>query len=105
MNKKERELLEKQFMDEMVTPKMRKLEVDDDQEWEDYVKSLDRAMWRGVFIASLVSWFGSWYPYCIKRDRWQRCGRRFRHVFPHQCCFNAIIWNVEGAFCHVAGKR
>ena len=54
MNKKERELLEKQFMDEMVTPKMRKLEVDDDQEWEDYVKSLDRAMWRGVFIASLV---------------------------------------------------
>ena len=41
-------------MDEMVTPKMRKLEVDDDQEWEDYVKSLDRAMWRGVFIASLV---------------------------------------------------
>ena len=54
MNKKERELLEKQFMDEMVTPKMRKLEVDDDQEWEDYVKSLDRTMWRGVFIVSLV---------------------------------------------------
>ena len=54
MNKEERELLEKQFMDEMVTPKMRKIEVDDDQEWEDYVKSLDRAMWRGVFIASLV---------------------------------------------------
>ena len=54
MNKKERELLEKQFMDEMVTPKMRKIEVDDDQEWDDYVKSLDRAMWRGVFIASLV---------------------------------------------------
>ena len=54
MNKKEREKLEKQFMDEMVTPKMRKIEVDDDQEWEDYVKSLDRAMWRGVFIASLV---------------------------------------------------
>ena len=54
MNKKERELLEKQFMDEMVTPKMRKLEVDDDQEWQDYVKSLDRTMWRGVFIVSLV---------------------------------------------------
>jgi hypothetical protein len=36
MNKKERELLEKQFMDEMVNPKMRKLEVDDDQEWEEY---------------------------------------------------------------------
>ena len=54
MNKKERELLEKQFMDEMVNPKMRKIEFDDDQEWEDYVKSLDRAMWRGVFIASLV---------------------------------------------------
>jgi len=54
MNKKEREKLEKQFMDEMATPKMRKIEVDDDQEWEDYVKSLDRAMWRGVFIASLV---------------------------------------------------
>ena len=54
MNKKERELLKKQFMDEMVTPKMRKLEVDDDQEWDDYVKSLDRAMWRGIFIVSLV---------------------------------------------------
>tara|TARA_R110000822_G_scaffold44844_1_gene120244 strand:+ start:797 stop:1000 length:204 start_codon:yes stop_codon:yes gene_type:complete len=54
MNKKEREKLEKHFMDEMVTPKMRKLEVDEDQEWEDYVKSLDRAMWRGVFIVSLV---------------------------------------------------
>ena len=54
MNKEEREKLEKQFIDEMVTPKMRKIEVDDDQEWEDYVKSLDRAMWRGVFIASLV---------------------------------------------------
>ena len=54
MTKKERELLEKQFMDEMVTPKMSKIEFDDDQEWEDYVKSLDRAMWRGVFIASLV---------------------------------------------------
>ena len=54
MNKKERELLEKQFMDEMVTPKMRKLEVDEDQEWEDYVKSLDRTMWRGVFITSLI---------------------------------------------------
>ena len=33
---------------------MRKLEVDDDQEWQDYVKSLDRTMWRGVFIVSLV---------------------------------------------------
>jgi len=54
MNKEERELLEKQFMDEMVTPKMRKIEFDEDQEWDDYVKSLDRAMWRGVFIASLV---------------------------------------------------
>jgi hypothetical protein len=54
MTKEEREKLEKQFMDEMVTPKMRKLEFDDDQEWDDYVKSLDRAMWRGVFIASLV---------------------------------------------------
>ncbi len=54
MNKEERELLEKQFMDEMVTPKMSKIEFDDDQEWDDYVKSLDRAMWRGVFIASLV---------------------------------------------------
>jgi len=54
MNKKERELLEKQFMDEMVNPKMRKIDYDEDQEWEDYVKSLDRAMWRGVFIASLV---------------------------------------------------
>ena len=54
MNKEERELLEKQFMDEMGTPKMRKIEFDDDQEWDDYVKSLDRAMWRGVFIVSLV---------------------------------------------------
>jgi len=54
MTKEERERFEREFMDTMVTPKMRKLEVDDDQEWEDYVKSLDRAMWRGVFIASLV---------------------------------------------------
>jgi len=54
MTKEERELLEKQFMDEMVTPKMRKIEFDEDQEWDDYVKSLDRAMWRGVFIAALV---------------------------------------------------
>ena len=54
MTKEERERFEREFMDTMVTPKMRKIEVDDDQEWEDYVKSLDRAMWRGVFIASLV---------------------------------------------------
>ena len=54
MTKEDRERFEREFIDTMVTPKMRKIEVDDDQEWEDYVKSLDRAMWRGVFIASLV---------------------------------------------------
>ena len=54
MNKEDRERFEREFIDTMVTPKMRKIEVDDDQEWEDYVKSLDRAMWRGVFIVSLV---------------------------------------------------
>lgn len=48
MNKKERELLEKQFMDEMVTPKMRKIEFDK------YAKELESRMWRGVLIAVIV---------------------------------------------------
>tara|TARA_R110002073_G_scaffold334962_1_gene525765 strand:+ start:1592 stop:1795 length:204 start_codon:yes stop_codon:yes gene_type:complete len=54
MTKEDRERFEREFIDTMVNPKMRKIEVDDDQEWDDYVKSLDRAMWRGVFIVSLV---------------------------------------------------
>lgn len=51
MNKKERELLEKQFMDEMVTPKMRKIEFD---EFDKYAKELESRMWRGVLIAVIV---------------------------------------------------
>jgi len=51
MNKKERELLEKQFMDEMITPKMRKLEFD---EFYKYAKELESRMWRGVLIAVIV---------------------------------------------------
>ena len=51
MTKEERDKLEKQFMDEMVTPKMRKIEFD---EFDKYAKELESRMWRGVFIASLV---------------------------------------------------
>ncbi len=51
MTKEERDKLEKQFMDEMVTPKMRKIEFD---EFDQYAKELESRMWRGVFIAALV---------------------------------------------------
>ena len=51
MNKEERDKLEKQFMDEMVTPKMKKTEFD---EFDQYAKELESRMWRGVFIAALV---------------------------------------------------
>lgn len=51
MTKEERDKLEKQFMDEMVTPKMRKIEFD---EFDKYAKELESRMWRGVFIAALV---------------------------------------------------
>ena len=51
MTKEERDKLEKQFMDEMVTPKMRKIEFD---VFDQYAKELESRMWRGVFIAALL---------------------------------------------------
>lgn len=51
MTKEERELLEKQFMNEMVTPKMRKLEFD---EFDKYAKELESRMWRGLLIGVIV---------------------------------------------------
>jgi len=51
MNKEDRERFEREFMDEMVTPKMRKLEFD---EFDKYAKELESRMWRGVLIAVIV---------------------------------------------------
>ncbi len=51
MTKEERNKLEKQFMDEMVTPKMRKTEFD---EFDQYAKELESRMWRGVLIGVIV---------------------------------------------------
>tara|TARA_R110000751_G_scaffold84192_1_gene168580 strand:+ start:187 stop:429 length:243 start_codon:yes stop_codon:yes gene_type:complete len=50
-------LLERQFMNEMVTPKMRTMEADNNDynnEIEEYIKKLKSTMWKGLVFAVIV---------------------------------------------------
>ena len=54
---KKKELLEKQFMNEMVTPKMKIMETDNEDfnnEIDKYVKKLNSIMWKGLVFAVIV---------------------------------------------------
>ena len=55
MNK--RELLERQFMNEMVTPKMRTMEADNNDYNNDidkYIKTLESRMWKALGIVGII---------------------------------------------------
>lgn len=52
MERRKKELLERQFMNEMVTPKMRTMETDN--EIENYVKKLESRMWKALGIAGII---------------------------------------------------
>lgn len=55
MNK--RELLERQFMNEMVTPKMRTMEADNNDYNNDidkYIKTLESRMWKSLGIVGII---------------------------------------------------
>ena len=55
MNK--RELLERQFMNEMVTPKMRTMEADNNDynnEIDKYIKTLETRMWKAFGIVGII---------------------------------------------------
>ena len=51
MNK--RELLERQFMNEMVTPKMRIMEADNN-DIDNYIKTLESRMWKALGIVGII---------------------------------------------------
>ncbi len=51
MNK--RELLERQFMNEMVTPKIRKMEADNN-DIDKYIKTLETRMWKAFGIVGII---------------------------------------------------
>lgn len=53
MNKEERELLERQFMNEMVTPKMRTMEADNN-DIDKYIKTLESRMWKALGIVGII---------------------------------------------------
>jgi len=55
MNK--RELLERQFMNEMVTPKMRTMEADNNDlnnDIDKYIKTLESRMWKALGIVGII---------------------------------------------------
>ena len=55
MNK--RELLERQFMNEMVTPKIRKMEADNNDlnnDIDKYIKTLESRMWKSLGIVGII---------------------------------------------------
>ena len=55
MNK--RELLERQFMNEMLTPKMRTMEADNNDynnEIDKYIKTLESRMWKALGIVGII---------------------------------------------------
>ena len=55
MNK--RELLERQFMNEMVTPKMRTMEADNNDlnnDIDKYIKTLESRMWKSLGIVGII---------------------------------------------------
>ena len=52
-----KKLLERQFMNEMVTPKIKKMEAnnnDYNNEIEEYIKKLKSTMWKGLVFAVIV---------------------------------------------------
>ena len=54
---KDNKLLERQFMNEMVTPKMRTMEADNEDlnnDIDKYVKKLNSIMWKGLVFAVIV---------------------------------------------------
>ena len=55
----DRELLEHQFMNEMVTPKIRKMEADNnDNDIDKYIKTLESRMWKAVGIVGIIMFVG-----------------------------------------------
>ena len=57
MEQRKKELLERQFMNEMVTPKMRTMEADNNDYNNDidkYIKTLESRMWKALGIVGII---------------------------------------------------
>ena len=57
MEQRKKELLERQFMNEMVTPKMRTMEADNNDYNNDidkYIKTLKSRMWKALGIVGII---------------------------------------------------
>ena len=57
MEQRKKELLERQFMNEMVTPKMRTMEADNNDYNNDidkYIKTLESRMWKSLGIVGII---------------------------------------------------
>ena len=57
MERRKKELLERQFMNEMVTPKMRTMEADNNDynnEIDKYIKTLESRMWKALGIIGII---------------------------------------------------
>ena len=57
MEQRNKELLERQFMNEMVTPKMRTMEADNNDlnnDIDKYIKTLESRMWKALGIVSII---------------------------------------------------
>jgi len=57
MEQRKKELLERQFMNEMVTPKMRTMEADNNDynnEIDKYIKTLESRMWKALGIVGII---------------------------------------------------
>ena len=57
MEQRNKELLERQFMNEMVTPKMRTMEADNNDynnEIDKYIKTLESRMWKALGIVGII---------------------------------------------------
>lgn len=57
MSSEERKRLERQFMNEMVTPKIKKMEADNNDlnnDIEKYIKKLNSIMWKGLVFGIIV---------------------------------------------------
>ena len=53
----DRELLERQFMNEMVTPKIKKMEADNNDlnnDIDKYIKTLESRMWKALGIVGII---------------------------------------------------
>ena len=57
MERRKKELLERQFMNEMVTPKIKKMEADNNDynnEIDKYIKTLETRMWKAFGIVGII---------------------------------------------------